>query len=62
MSYPLISETALNTVIKGNAYEPHYPFNSSVDLYDIHQFTNGHPFDTYDELREKSPIYFQDPS
>ena len=61
MSYPPISETALNTIIKANAYEPYYSFKSSLDLYDIHQFTNGHPFSTYDELRENSPIYFQNP-
>ena len=61
MSYPPISETALNTKIKSNAYEPFYKHASSVNLYDIHQFTNGQPFDAYDELRAKSPVYFQDP-
>ena len=35
MSYPPISETALNTIIKANAYEPYYSFKSSLDLYDM---------------------------
>ena len=61
MSYPPISETALNTKIKANAYEPYYNYKSPIDLYDIHKFTNGQPFEEFDELRKNSPIYFQDP-
>ena len=61
MAYPPISETALNTDIKSNAYEPFYNYKSSIDLYDIHQFTNGQPFDEYDNLRNNSPVYFQEP-
>ena len=37
MSYPPISETALNTKIKANAYEPYYNYKSPIDLYDIHK-------------------------
>ena len=61
MSYPPISETALNTKIKANAYEPYYNYKSPIDLYDIHKFTNGQPFEEFDELRKNSPIYFQEP-
>ena len=61
MAYPPISETILNTSIKSNAHEPYYSYQSDIDLYDIHQFTNGQPFKTYDDLRINSPIYFQNP-
>ena len=61
MSYPPISETALNTIINGNAYDPYYSYKSPIDLYDIHQFTNGQPFEAYADLRKNSPIYFQNP-
>ena len=61
MTYPSISKTALNTVINGNAYDPYYSYKSPIDLYDIHQFTNGQPFEAYADLRKNSPIYFQNP-
>ena len=61
MSYPPISETALNTIIKSNQYDPYYSYKSPIDLYDIHQFTNGQPFEAYADLRKNSPIYFQNP-
>ena len=61
MTYPSISKTALNTIINGNAYDPYYSYKSPIDLYDIHQFTNGQPFEAYADLRKNSPIYFQNP-
>ena len=61
MSYPPISETALNTIVKSNKYDPYYSYKSPIDLYDIHQFTNGQPFEAYADLRKNSPIYFQNP-
>ena len=61
MTYPSISKTALNTIINSNAYEPYYSYKSPIDLYDIHQFTNGQPFEAYADLRKNSPIYFQSP-
>ena len=61
MSYPPISVTALKTKINDKAYDSYYDYECPMDLYDIHQFTNGQPFHIYDELRTNSPIYFQSP-
>ncbi len=55
-----ISNEVVKTVINKPAYDLAYSHKISRSMVDIDLFTEGHPFDLYDECRENAPILFHD--
>ena len=57
----VLSDEILKHKINGSAFDHVYPHTASNSLNNLDIFTKGQPFDLYEELREKAPVYFHNP-
>ena len=57
----VLSDEILKHKINGSAFDHVYTHIASNSLNNLDIFTKGQPFDLYEELREKAPVYFHNP-